>query len=512
MDVSNKTAILRLIVPQIPFLARTAFWHTLYLSPTSTKWDLKTELIIKLIRSLLETPNPRGALVQQRATLKDPGIKGKKWISKVTIPSPGEDDARQLLVRAIDELKTSPSDVYTIPPTLPVEAEWTGYRPNVDSHRPRLDLSEEQHYQRLQSDTTSPVTILYFHGGAFFMMDPASHRDPVSNLARLTGGRALNVRYRLAPQHAFPAALLDAFIAYLSLLYPPPGSYHDSVPASQIVLAGDSAGGNLALSLTQLILQINRSAQSSDLPSPRFHNHALSFPLPLPAGCASHSAWTDMTHCMPSRFSNRKYDYLPLPLTSATIASFPSDEIWPTKPPRGDLYCETSMLCHPLVSPLAAKDWRGSCPVWMIYGEEMLVDEGKQIAARASKQGVKVVWQEWEAMCHCFGMVLVGSETSRQFFNNWAGFCNDVVANGNANGDANGNANGQANGAAHAVKKHDNVHTKGTFFEAKTLRPREVDLENLAVLTDEEVERRMSAEMDKRHLDPEAGAKVLPKL
>ncbi|KAL9099164.1 MAG: hypothetical protein Q9163_005300 [Psora crenata] len=496
MELSSKTAILRLILPQVPLLARTALWHTLYLSPTSTKWDLKTELIVQLIRSFFNSPIRRGALAQQRATLRDPGIKGKKWVSHVAFPAPEEDDVRRLLLKTIDDLKASSSETYNVPATVPVEAEWTGYRPNVDSHRPRPDLSEQQHYQRLISDTTSPVTLLYFHGGAFVLMDPASHRESVSYLARLTGGRCLSVRYRLAPQNAFPAALLDALMAYLSLLYPPPGSYHDPVPASHIVVAGDSAGGNLALSLLQVLLHINRSTLSSDAAPLRFHHHTIPLPLPLPAGCAPHSAWTDLTSCMPSQLSNRGYDYLPPPLTSERVSSFPSDEIWPTHPPRGDLYCETSMLSHPLVSPLAARDWRGSPPLWMGYGEEMLVDEGKQVACRAARQGVRVRWEEWEAMCHCFGMLLVGTRASTQLFQNWAGFCRAAVGSHGAGG------KGGLEG----------IRTTGTFYEAKTLRERGVDVSALAVLTDEEVERRMQAGMAQRHLGAEDATTMMPKL
>ena len=47
------------------------------------------------------------------------------------------------------------------------------------------------------------------------------------------------MRYRLAPQHPFPSALLDALVSYFTLLYPPPGSIHEAVPASDIVFGGD---------------------------------------------------------------------------------------------------------------------------------------------------------------------------------------------------------------------------------------------------------------------------------
>ncbi|KAG8525966.1 uncharacterized protein KY384_000728 [Bacidia gigantensis] len=460
-------------------------------------WWSKTELIVKLLREVLSTPNPRGALAQQRASIKAPPIKGKMWISKTTLLAPESDEVPQLLYQAIDDLKSSPSQIYTRPAVLPVEAEWTGYRPDVDSQRARPDLSERQHYDRLMSDTATPITILYFHGGAFIMMDPASHRNPVSHLSHLTGGRALNIRYRLAPQHPFPAALLDCFIAYLSLLYPPPSSFHSTVPSSQIILAGDSAGGNLALALTQLLLQINHSTSEAQKQSFRFHEHEVTLPLPLPAGLATHSPYLDLTGCLPSRVSNAQYDYLPPPLTSLRLATWPKDEVWPTDPPRGDPYCETSILNHPLVSPVSAKSWEGAPPMWLAYGEEMLADEGKQLASLASEQGVKVMWEQWEAQCHCFGMIMLGAANSKRFFKDWAGFCKAVcvVEEDKEEGKAKGS-----------------LASSGLFFEAKTLKEREVEVAKLKVVEKSELDELMLKAMEKRELHPAEATKTMPKL
>jgi len=483
MDTSP-AGVARLIIPKVPFLLKTAVWHSLWLSPTSSKWDLKTELIIEMLRSILDSPHPTPLSRQQKASLKDPGIKGKMWISKATFPSPGGEEVLTLLANAVEEMKED-GNIYTIPGLAPVEAEWTGYRANVDANRPRLDLSEAQHYEKLMLEVSSDVTVLYFHGGAHFMMDPASHRVPVSHLAHLTHGRCLSVRYRLAPQNAFPSALLDALVAYLSLLYPPESSYHTPVPASHVVLGGDSAGGNLCLALLQLLLQINRSPSS-----PRtipFHNHTITLPIPLPAGCATLATWADMTRAMPSIVSNAHYDYLPPPLSREKASTFPHCELWPTDPPRGDLYCDTTMLCHPLVSPLAAQDWSGCCPLWFSYGEEMLTDEIKSVAARAAKQGVRVVSEQWEAMPHCFAMILLGSPMSKRCFKDWTDFYMQVV-------------------------KGQEVKTRGLWFEAKTEKESEVNVEELAVLDDEEVKKRMDSAREARHLGKEGEAKILPKL
>lgn len=335
------------------------------------------------------------------------------------------------------------------------------------------------------SEVSSDVTILYLHGGAHYMMDPCSHRIPVSHLAHLTNGRCLSVRYRLAPQNAFPAALLDALVAYLSLLYPPPGSYHTAVPASHIVLGGDSAGGNICLALLQLLLQINRSPSSPKTIT--FHTHTITLPLPLPAGCATQATWIDVTRSMPSVISNAQYDYLPPPITKEKASRFPTCDIWPTDPPRGDLYCDTSMLCHPLVSPLSAKDWTGCCPLWLSYGEEMLADENRIFATRAAKQGVRVVSEQWEAMPHCFALILLGSPMSKRCFKAWTGFYKAVVTG-------------------------EEVETRAVWLQAKTLKEVEVEIEGLATLGDEEMRERMEQAREARHLGTEGEAKILPKL
>lgn len=88
------------------------------------------------------------------------------------------------------------------------------------------------------------------------LFGPSRPRPTALKIAELTKGRCLTIDYRLAPQHPFPAALLDFFLSYLSLLYPPLGSLHDAVPASNVVLAGESAGAALCFSLIQTILAL----------------------------------------------------------------------------------------------------------------------------------------------------------------------------------------------------------------------------------------------------------------
>lgn len=186
-----------------------------------------------------------------------------------------------------------------------------------------------------------------------------------------------------------------------------------------------------------------------------------------------------------------QYDYLPPPITPNAIARYPKDSVWPTSPPRGDIYCETSMLCHPLTSPVAARDWEGACPVWMGVGEEMLVDECKVLAAKMAKQGVQVQFDMWEAMPHCFAMVLewCGLATSKKFYERWAEFSKRVTGNGDSY-----------------------VTTKGTWYEVRTGKEEAINVEGLAPLSDEEVLKKMRQAQEDRREGLESEAKLMPML
>jgi acetyl esterase/lipase len=462
MDFTNTTALAKLLVPKLPMLFKTAAFHTLSLSDTSSKWDLKTEITVKLLRSILSGP-PEPVSKSQKVSIRDPGLQPHMRVSKITIPPPEEDDIRNELFKSIDELKDD-GEIYTKPELVPIEAEWTGFRVNTATTLPEPSISEAEKYENLLKEVKNDITVLYFHGGAYYLMDPASHRSLTVKLAELTGGRVFSVRYRLAPQHPFPSALLDAFLSYLYLLYPPSGSLHKPVSASNIVVGGDSAGGNLSLVLLQLILQLHRSSPAGEVPTVMFHGKRVE--VPLPAGVSLASPWTDVTRSMPSIYKNAKYDYLPSPATSKAH-DFPPCAIWPTKPARADLYCDGSSVCHPLVSPLAATDWRNSPPVFINCGEEMLADECKVVAQRMSQQGVKVVWDEYEAMPHVFAMVLEGSVVSKACFKEWADFIKTAVEN------------------------PADVNTKAVFVTAPKLEQKEINVTALIEMSEEEVFKRM---------------------
>jgi acetyl esterase/lipase len=454
--------MLKAMLPKVPLMGKTAIYHTLGFSEHSKHWDLRTELIISVLRSFIVDSPPEPVSRVQKLSLRDHGIKGRIWVSKVTMPRPEEDDIRQALFKVIEALK-EPGEApggFAEPDLLPVEAEWTGYRAGATKQSPEASIPEQQKYTEMMNEVTSPTTVLYFHGGAYYLMDPASHRPTTKKLARLTKGRCFSVRYRLAPQNPFPAALLDALVSYLTLLYPPRGSFHEPVSPQHIVFSGDSAGGNLSLVLLQTLLQLRRE-------NLRIRWNGEERDVPLPAGVAVCSPWGDITHSSPSCDNNRTYDYLPARSVHPTGMEFPPCSIWPTTPARKNLYAEDALLCHPLVSPLIAKSWEGSPPLWIETGQELLTDEDKYIAMKASSQGVKVVFEEYEAMPHCFAMVLESLPASKRCFNSWAGFINQVV------------------------ERPGTVETIGRAIKPKTLEEVTLDMGSLSEMKEGEVIERM---------------------
>lgn len=500
---SSPSTLLKLLLPKTPFIFKTALWHTLSISPTSSKWDLRTEITINILRDLIgpnSTPQPISKL--QRLTCRDGGVKGKVWVSKVNLDPTPEDDVRQLLFSAIDDLGTG-EEVWTKPENAALEAEWNGYRSGVDDDTPEpCDLGEGEKYARLVAETSSPVTVLYFHGGAMYLLDPATYRPTTSRIAKDTGGRVFNVRYRLSPQNPFPAALLDCFTAYLSLLYPPPGSPHTPISSSEIVFGGDSAGGTCCTALLQLLLHLHRSTDTT--PTVLFHGSRV--PIPLPAGMALTSPWLDITRSLPSLESNTIYDYLPPPSGSSTLR-FPPCPAWPASPPRADLYAHDTALTHPLVSPLAARDWQNSPPVFVSVGQEMLRDEDAVFARRMAGQGVRVRWCEFEGMPHCFAMVLGFLSAAAVHHAEFARFCVDVVGRGGvAVEDGEEQSVGGESETQTVVREREEQtvdvneasqsatnkpsprpRTSATLVKAKTLERRNLDIQALTAITEDDV-------------------------
>lgn len=103
--------------------------------------------------------------------------------------------------------------------------------------------------------------------------------------------------------------------------------------------------------------------------------------------------------------------------------------IWPADPPRKHLYVDDDLISHPLASVIMSQSWKGSPPVYICTGWEILALEDKYLAKRLDEEGVNVVFEEYEAMPHCFAAILDKTPNATRCYSGWAGFIKQVVDN-----------------------------------------------------------------------------------
>ena len=205
--------------------------------------------------------------------------------------------------------------------------------------------------------------ILYLHGGGFVMCSAQTHRPITSRLALDTGLPVLVPNYRLAPEHPFPAALDDTMDAYRWLLA-------RGIPASRIVVAGDSAGGHLAASL---ICEASRTG------------------LPVPACAVLYSPWVDLT----CELSTERDPSAPDPYLSPVMAR-----------EAGRHYVGQSDFTDPRLS-LLTRTWGPSLPPFLIQvgGAEMLRTEAERLAQLLTDAGADCELQVWPGQMHVFQLL-----------------------------------------------------------------------------------------------------------
>ena len=134
----------------------------------------------------------------------------------------------------------------------------------------------------------------------------------------------------------------------------------------------------------------------------------------------------DAERCSPWTETNLKYDFLqPTPpcLSDITLPC----PIWPSCPPRGDMSCEISSLCHPLVSPVASEVWARLPPLFFAYGDEYIGHEGKYMAQQASEQGVAVELHHCQHLSHIFPIMYPNLPQSQHALEQMARFCRTCV-------------------------------------------------------------------------------------
>ena len=230
-----------------------------------------------------------------------------------------------------------------------------------------------------ESARDSQNVILYFHGGAYVMGGVKTHYGIAAQLSEATQAKVLLVDYRLAPEDPFPAALHDAMECYRYLL-------DQNYDAKNIVMAGDSAGGNLTL---VSLLKIREEK------------------LPMPAAGVCFSPWCDLTHSGESHIRNQQSDTMIAMRIIPQVAA---------------MYAGKASLTDPLVSPWFA-DYHGMPPLYInASSSEVLLDDALRVAKKAQAQGVKVQLTIKENMPHAYpGMCEVLPE-AREAVNEVADF------------------------------------------------------------------------------------------
>ena len=201
--------------------------------------------------------------------------------------------------------------------------------------------------------------VLYFHGGVYVIGDAFLAAELASQVGRRTQARVISVDYRLAPEHPYPAAVEDALAAYQALL-------QDGVAPSDIVFAGESAGGGLAI---------------ATLVNARDHG------LPLPAAAYVMSPYVDLTLAGTTMETRREVD----PLLSRELLQ-----------PRVTDYASGHGPASGLISPLFA-DLSGLPPMLIQAGtHEVLLDDAVRLAAQAAAADVAVTLDITPGVPHVF--------------------------------------------------------------------------------------------------------------
>lgn len=237
----------------------------------------------------------------------------------------------------------------------------------------------------VEADNPGKAVILYLHGGAYIAGSPRTHRTLTAELARRCRARVLALDYRQGPGHEFPAWMDDAVAAYRYLL-------DEGFRPGQIVIVGDSAGGNLTL-VTLLRLR--------------------ELKLPMPAGAVCLSPWTDLSCSYKSHSQNAHQEAI---LNPGGLKAIGQRHIGRNDPK------------NPLLSPAHA-DLAGLPPLMLhVSTSEILLDDSRAIKRNAKRAGVRLVYREWKDMPHVFPLFHLILPEGRKALEQIAGFVDGIIS------------------------------------------------------------------------------------
>ena len=208
-------------------------------------------------------------------------------------------------------------------------------------------------------DAKTHKVILYLHGGGYVFGGLDSHREIAWRLAKQTGQRVLLLDYRLAPEHQFPAPVDDAYAAYCWLL-------GEGYSAENLIVAGDSAGGGLAIALA---LKLKDEG------------------VQLASALVLMSPWADLTLSGATIDANDASDVM---LSRGALQRF------------ADIYLGDQDAAHPYASPLFG-DLSGLPRTYVIVGDgEVLRSDSDRLAKGIEAAGGEISLKVWPGMMHVF--------------------------------------------------------------------------------------------------------------
>lgn len=219
--------------------------------------------------------------------------------------------------------------------------------------------------------------LVYFHGGGWVVCDLDTHDVICRAIARRAGAVVIAVDYRLAPEHKFPAAVIDC---YAATCWVAANAARLGVDADRIAVGGDSAGGNLAAVI---------ALQSRDESGPPIALQAMVYPV------------TDLSSFETASHREFAEGY---GLTAAAMEWF-----------RGHYLARPEDARSGHASPLRAHDLRGLPAALIITAEcDPLRDEGEAYAARLKEAGVAVCCTRYDGMVHPFFSWIGGVRQARE--------------------------------------------------------------------------------------------------
>ncbi|MFF1566417.1 alpha/beta hydrolase [Streptomyces sp. NPDC058293] len=234
-------------------------------------------------------------------------------------------------------------------------------------------------------ETVPGRTLLYLHGGAYIVGGPTGYHGMVGHFADTLRAKALLPDYRLAPEHPFPAAVEDSLTAYQWLL-------EQGTDPSSIVVAGDSAGGALAVSV---------------LVAARNHG------LPMPAASIPISPWANLEHTGDSMTTKHGID--PLNTREGLVNA-------------AAVYLGGAPTSSTTASPVFA-DLRGLPPTLVQIGErEVMLSDAVRLAGHLAEAAVHTRLDVWPGMPHVWHLLADTLPQARQAIADASAFAEQHLA------------------------------------------------------------------------------------